>query len=207
MQPTSACTLSNRNGCAKFCEKITISTLDRAKYPSATHSNAPHPANTSANAEPTIFPTPSPEPAGKGRRASAWRAFVPCCQGNPTSLFRYPCSPAPFMRIHPASRPPRPFAAPFVRLLLISVGQSTPTPPILVSAPASPFLPEDSPRKAAQPPPASPDRSRCLRMHSSAPTQTLLLSPSSVQPALLPPRTSHLPRSVPSNAHRFLPAG
>src|SRR6267154_2966985 len=108
------------------------------------------------------------------------------------------------MRIHQASRPPRPFSVPFVRLMLVSVGQSTPTPPILFSAPASPCLPKDSRRTAAQPPPASPDRLRCLRMHSNAPSQTLLPSPSAAPPALLPPQTLHLPRSVPSNAYRFL---
>ncbi len=38
---TSACTLSNRSGCAKFVAKITISALVTAKYPSATHSKGP----------------------------------------------------------------------------------------------------------------------------------------------------------------------
>jgi hypothetical protein len=38
---TSICTLSNRKGCAKFAAKITISALEIAKYPSATHSKAP----------------------------------------------------------------------------------------------------------------------------------------------------------------------
>src|SRR4029077_18345451 len=38
---TSPCTLSNRSGCAKFAAKITISALETAKYPSATHSKGP----------------------------------------------------------------------------------------------------------------------------------------------------------------------
>jgi hypothetical protein len=38
---TSACTLSNRSGCAKFPAKITISPLETAKYPSTTHSKGP----------------------------------------------------------------------------------------------------------------------------------------------------------------------
>src|SRR6266446_3468468 len=38
---TSACTLSTRSGRARFAAKMTINALDRAKYPSATHSKGP----------------------------------------------------------------------------------------------------------------------------------------------------------------------
>src|SRR5882762_2466709 len=110
------------------------------------------------------------------------------------------------MPIHPASTPPCLFSPPFVRSMLISVAQSRPEPPILFSAPTSPLLPQDSPRKAAQPPQALPGHWRYPRTHSTAPTQIPLPLPSAAPPALLPPRTSHLPRFVPSIAHRFLPA-
>src|SRR5882724_4168090 len=110
------------------------------------------------------------------------------------------------MPIHPASTPPCLYPAPFVRSMLISVAQSTPEPPILFSAPTSPLLLQDSPRKAAQPPQAWPDHWCYPRTHSTAPTQIPLPLPSAAPPALLPPRTSHLPRSAPSSVHRFLAA-
>src|SRR5690348_8299093 len=46
---TSACTLSNRSGCPKFTAKSTISALEIAKYPRATHSKGPQAAADVAN--------------------------------------------------------------------------------------------------------------------------------------------------------------
>src|SRR5216684_8866500 len=80
---TSACTLSNRKGCAKFPAKITISTLETAKYPSATHSKGSKRGAKSALkllAEPRCAPG-----AAKRVRSSS---SMPGCQAVANSFAR-----------------------------------------------------------------------------------------------------------------------
>src|SRR6266849_5735970 len=80
---TSTCTLSNRKGCARFPAKITISTLEIAKYPSATHSKGSKRGAKSALkllAEPRCAPG-----AAKRVRSSS---SMPGCQAVANSFAR-----------------------------------------------------------------------------------------------------------------------
>src|SRR5229473_8177725 len=102
---TSACTLSNRKGCAKFPAKITISTLETAKYPSATHSKGPWAVAHSANSVPTLPAIPRCESKTVKYALSA-RGPIPVRQSAANSFCRY--SPPLVWLIPPSPKSLRP---------------------------------------------------------------------------------------------------
>src|SRR5260370_10749732 len=102
---TNACTPINFAGCARCSAKTAISALDVAKYPSATHSNAPHAApaavaSRTIHAAIPIVPrsilgalSSAPAVPTSARHASAASFPRYCCrctsfiQGSPVLLF------------------------------------------------------------------------------------------------------------------------
>src|SRR6266478_244637 len=95
---TSACTLSNRSGCPRFAANITISALETARYPSATHSKGPHTASD-ANSSGRLLALTRCE-SKTLKRALSSGELMPGCQTVANSFPR--CS-LPDVRLIPRS--------------------------------------------------------------------------------------------------------
>src|SRR6266480_1962002 len=217
---TNACTLTSFTGCRRFSANTAISPLDAAKYPSATHSNAPHAAHTAANCRVihrAIFCPPASKPAVRAPPPAAPQTIAP---SFPPWFFLSALFIAGPSKVHSrlvlsvlegslvfhahttrqsVYSSPGTWSVPALNLST----RSSATP---ASWPSVQDLSMDSQQWAGLPPPVTTDHSGCRHTRSIAPGRVASPRPVASLRAPWLPQTSPGPKSVPSTGRPVLPA-